>query len=263
MPALEFAGSGKPLTEPAFDNAIARLACDPAALWAILSVETRGFGYLPDRRPKILYERHIFASRTGHKFDAANPDISSSSSGGYLGGAAEFDRLARAIQLDRRAALESASWGLGQVMGFNAAGLGYASVESMVTAFSADEDAQLEGAVRFVLNNHALHDAVKAHNWSRAAFFYNGSGFAKNAYDTKLASAHALYSVTGQLPSLRVRTAQALLSYLNIDPRGVDGIIGAGTRAALLKFQTNANLDKTADLDDETEAKLKAAVTFA
>ena len=122
---MEFTGSGKPLTEAAFDDAINRLQCDPAALWAILSVETRGFGYLADRRPKILYERHIFAARTGRKFDAANPDISSSTPGGYIGGAGEFDRLGRAIQLDRRAALESASWGLEHIMGFNAGSLSY------------------------------------------------------------------------------------------------------------------------------------------
>jgi hypothetical protein len=262
MPTLEFAGLGMPLTQAAFDDAIKRLQCDQPALWAILSVETRGFGFLPDRRPKILYERHIFASRTKHKFDAATPDISSSSPGGYIGGAAEFDRLARAIQLDRKAALESASWGLGQVMGFNAASLGYANVETMVSQFVGDENAQLDGAVRFLLNNPALHDALKAHAWARVAFFYNGEGFAKNAYDSKLANAHALYSVEGQLPTLRVRTAQALLTYLNIDPRGVDGVIGPGTRTALLKFQKNANLPPTAALDDATEAALTAAVPF-
>ena len=56
-------------------------ACDtlrvPAAeLWAVLSVETRGCGFLPDRRPLILFERHYFSRLTKGKFDAEAPDIS-------------------------------------------------------------------------------------------------------------------------------------------------------------------------------------------
>jgi len=54
------------------------------------------------------------------------------------------------MALDNQAALESASWGLGQVMGFNATGLGYADVDDMVQQFCAGEDAQLVGVTRFI-----------------------------------------------------------------------------------------------------------------
>src|SRR5204863_9082982 len=33
------------------------------------SVETSGCGYLPDRRPKILFERHVFSRLTEHRYD--------------------------------------------------------------------------------------------------------------------------------------------------------------------------------------------------
>src|SRR5262249_3233495 len=198
-----------------------QLRCDAASLWAILSVETRGFGFLADRRPKILFERHIFSARTGHAFDAANPDISQPVSGGYVGGAGEYDRLARAIVLNRQAALESASWGLGQVMGFNARSLQYPGVEDMVAAFETGEDAQLTGCVRFVLANNALQQALQARNWASVAFYYNGQDYAKNAYDTKLAGFYAHFSGANQMPSVRVRGAQARLSYLAIDPTGI------------------------------------------
>ena len=66
----------------------------------------------------------------------------------------------------------------------------------------------------------------------------------------------------GHLPSLRVRSAQALLTYLNLDPRGVDGLMGPGPRTALLKVQKNAGIAQTADLDDATEKALQAAVSF-
>ncbi|NJM92326.1 MAG: N-acetylmuramidase family protein [Rhodospirillaceae bacterium] len=75
---------------------------------------------MPNRRPKILFERHIFHQRTNGKFDATHPDISHPKWGEYGKASAQYDRLGRAMALDRQAALESASWGLPQVMGFNA-----------------------------------------------------------------------------------------------------------------------------------------------
>jgi hypothetical protein len=253
-------GSGRPLSQTAFDTAVNQWRCEPASLWAILSVETHGFGFLADRRPKILFERHIFSARTGHAFDAGNPDVSQSVPGGYVGGAGEYDRLARAIALNRQAALESASWGLGQVMGYNATGLKYPAVEDMVAAFETGEDAQLTGCVRFVLNNAALQKALQAHDWATVAYYYNGKDYAKNAYDTQLAGFYAHFSGPNQMPSVRVRGAQARLSYLGIDPKGVDGVMGPGARAALLQFQKLRNLPQTADLDVATDTALIAAV---
>jgi N-acetylmuramidase len=73
-------------------------------------VETGGCRFLPDRRPVILFERHIFSRETNHTFDASNSDISNPHAGGYsAGGAAQYDRLQRALALDRKAALRSAS----------------------------------------------------------------------------------------------------------------------------------------------------------
>ena len=103
---IDFQGKGQPLTQAGFDAAIARLEVSPAALWSLITVETRGFGYLPDRRPKILFERHIFHRRTDGEFDRTAPDISSPDAGGYIGNEAEYNRLARAMELNRKAALE-------------------------------------------------------------------------------------------------------------------------------------------------------------
>ena len=55
----------------------------------------------------------------------------------------------RAITLDRRAALRSTSWGIGQVMGFHAESLGYPDVETMVKAMVADEDEQLRAVATY------------------------------------------------------------------------------------------------------------------
>jgi hypothetical protein len=254
-----FTGAGVPLSKAGFDGALATIdpAGDPASLWSILAVETRGFGYLLDKRPKILFERHIFAKRTGGRFSAAHPDISNPTPGGYKGGAAEYARLARAMALNETAAIESASWGLGQVMGFNASSLGYAGAKDMVEAFKASEDAQLDGCARFIARNPALQNAFNDKNWARVAFFYNGSNFAENHYDIKLADAHQSYS--NSLPSVDVRAGQARLVYAGFGPLDIDGVAGPATKRALLLFQVRKNLPQSGGFDAATDAALRTA----
>jgi hypothetical protein len=254
-----FQGPGTPLTADGFRAASTSLEIgeDLASLWAVLSVETRGFGYLRDKRPKILFERHIFAKRTQGRFSAANPDISNRTPGGYSGGAAEYSRLSRAMALNRTAALESASWGLGQVMGFNAESLGYGDVEDMIDKFRTSEDEQLDGCARFIRRNPPLHAAFQAHRWARVAFFYNGPNFAANHYDTKLADAHTTYTAT--LPAVDIRAGQARLFYAGFDPKGIDGLPGPGTRTAIRAFETSKGLNQTGDFNAETNSALIAA----
>src|SRR5437868_846771 len=131
----EFQGKAAPLTQGGFDEVSQQLGGDAASLWSLLTVETKGFGFQSDRRPKILFERHVFHKRTGGKHSAAHPDVSSPTSGGYGAEHEQYERLSKAMQLDRKAALESTSWGLPQIMGFNAVALGYASAEQMVDRF--------------------------------------------------------------------------------------------------------------------------------
>ena len=115
-----FEGKGKSLSETGLSRAADALGVGLPALWAVMTVETKGCGFLPDRRPLVLFERHIFHKRTQGRFRGQAPDLSDPVAGGYQGSTREHDRLLRAIALDRKAALESTSWGLGQVMGFNA-----------------------------------------------------------------------------------------------------------------------------------------------
>jgi len=249
-----FAGAARPLSEAGFAGAVERLEIDAASLWALIAVETSGFGYLADRRPKILFERHVFHWRTGGRFDA-HPDISSPRRGGYLGGAAEYGRLDRAIILDRTAALESAAWGLAQLMGHHAMRLGYVGVEDMVARFADGEDEQLDGAVRFVTANRALWAALRGRDWANFAYYYNGAAYAERAYHTRLEQAYAECS-TGRVPDLAIRGAQARLTYLGYDPGIVDGRMGPRTRRAIAAFQERAGLAATGTLDDQTADRL-------
>jgi len=228
----EFVGSAEPLSAATFSDVTSRLGVEPAAIWAVLAVETSGCGFLPDRRPKILFERHVFHRQTGGRFDDEAPDISNSQSGGYgPEGVHQYDRLARAIPLDRAGALKSSSWGLGQTMGFNFAELGFDNVELMVAAVKKSEDSHLLAMERFI-KNHGIDQALKSHRWADFADVYNGPNFEDNNYDGKLRDNFTKYS-KGPLPDLIVRSAQIFLMYLDLKPGPIDGVLGAATGSAL------------------------------
>jgi len=253
-----FEGAAKPLSEAGISEAASNIGVGLPALWAVMTVETKGCGFYADRRPQILFERHIFHRRTNGKFDALNPGISNKVAGGYgANGAFQYERLAEAIALDRKAALESSSWGLGQVMGFNSVDAGFSDVEAMVSAMCDSEDAQLYAMIGFVTKND-LAKYLKKSDWAKFAYFYNGSDFQKNSYDTKLATAFARYSV-GPLPSLMVRAAQLYLTFLDRNPGAVDGWFGQKTQKQIIKFQKEAGLETTGQLDPVTIASLEKA----
>jgi hypothetical protein len=207
-------------------------------MWAVVSVETSGCGFLADRRPKILFERHYFSRLTDHKFDASHPDVSQPVAGGYgASGAHQYDRLAVAIGLDRTAALESASWGLGQIM-----------VES--------EDRHIAALAAFVTASgfgKALHD----HDWAGFARHYNGPDYAGNNYDGLLQHFYERYSA-GPPPDLRVRAVQIYLTFKGISPGRIDGVMGDATAAAIRKFQQSTGVAPTGTIDDRLMQALAA-----
>ena len=70
------------------------LSVSAQEVWTVIGVETAGCGFLADRRPQILFERHIFHRLTSGRFD--DGDISDPTPGGYgATGAHQYDRLAR------------------------------------------------------------------------------------------------------------------------------------------------------------------------
>ena len=59
---------------------------------------------------------------------------------------------------------------------------------------------------------------------------------------------------------MRVRQAQALLTYLGIDPNGVDGLQGKRTRDAVVQFRAANGLGHSDEIDDALIAALAAKV---
>lgn len=256
---MSFVGPGTPLTENGIGGAGELLSVAAPEIWTILRVETSGCGYLADRRPAILFERHHFSRLTGGAYDAGHPDISNPSAGGYgAGGPHQYDRLAQAMALDEQAALMSASWGIGQVMGENCTLVGYSDVASMVTAMVGSEDNQLSAVANFIMASN-LASALGSHDWARFARGYNGPNYAVNNYDTNLADAYTRL-VSAPLPDLTVRTAQVYLMYLGRDPGPIDGVAGNRTYNALNRFQANRQLPRSNVIDQDTVTALAAAV---
>jgi hypothetical protein len=248
-----FINKGSPLSGEGMSTICTTLGVTQVEVWAVLAVETHGFGFLEDRRPQILFERHIFHKLTQGRFDVGNADISHVNPGGYVGGTGEYERLLKAMELDQNTALQSVSWGIGQVMGFNFKDVGFSDINRMVTDMVKGENEQLLAMANFI-KDKKLDSALRSQNWEAFAHGYNGSDFKKNNYDQRLAAAYAKYNV--MLPDLVLRTAQIALLYLGFNPGSVDGVIGSRTRSALMDFQEKFGLPETGDLDSTTEKKL-------
>ncbi|MFN3473578.1 MAG: N-acetylmuramidase family protein [Blastomonas sp.] len=177
-----------------------RLGCTVAQIRAVDDVESAGSGFLPDGRPKILFEAHWFDKFTGGKFRTSHSNLSSAkwNRSLYVGGAGEWDRLNRAIALDSVAALKSASAGRYQIMGFNHAAAGHATVEGFWNAMKRSERDHLDAFVSFI-ESKKLQDAVRQISNRHAdnipfAKGYNGAGYAANEYHVKIARAHSKHS---------------------------------------------------------------------
>lgn len=207
------------LTDEDFKLASNRLGCTVAQIRAVDEVESGG-GWFTDVRsdildldgpggfidgpnmPKILFEAHVFDRLTGGKYRASHPNISSKSWNRslYVGGQGEYARLYKAMQLDRDAALSSASAGRYQIMGYNHALAGFSSVGAYWEAMKQSEAAQLAAFVTYV-KAAKLDDELRKISNVHAdcvpfAKGYNGAGYAKNNYHVKIAKAHKKWSGT-------------------------------------------------------------------
>lgn len=189
---MNFKGKAKRIEDIDLPRIGKRIGVGEDEIHAILDVESAGKGFDSKGRPRMLFEPHIFYRELGKgperdeavKQGLARPrwkrDYPKDS----------YPRLERAMAINKNAALRSASWGLGQIMGFNHLAAGYSSALAMVEAFMADEDNHLEAMVSFIIVNN-LDDELRRHDWAGFARGYNGKGFAQNRYDEKLADSYA------------------------------------------------------------------------
>lgn len=181
------------ITEQSFRNAASTLGVEVAAIKAIASVETKGSAWISPGVPQILFERHIMyrlLKQKGISTVGLPPDLVNPTPGGYGKFTEQHGKLDRAVQIDRECALQSCSWGMFQLMGFNYKACGYNSVQEFVNAMYESEDEQLNAFVGFIRHNASLNQALRNKDWATVARLYNGADYKINAYDVKLAKAY-------------------------------------------------------------------------
>lgn len=187
---MNFTGKARRLDDIDLPRVAARIGVGEDEIHAVLDVETAGRGFDAKRRPRMLFEPHVFWRELG---PGPKRDRAAAAGLAYPKWKRDYPpdsypRLIAAMKIDEEAALRSASWGLGQIMGFNCVAAGYPTARAMVEDFLDDEENHLNAMVTFIIMRK-LDRFLRARDWRGLAAGYNGPGFAANGYDRKLAQA--------------------------------------------------------------------------
>lgn len=290
----DFKGAAKRIEDIDIPRIAYRIKVGEDEVHALMDTETSGKGFDAQGRPKMLFEPHRFyANLSGAKRAAAvkaGLAYEDWKPGAYPRDS--YPRLKKAMAIDETAALRSASWGLGQVMGENFTMAGYDSPQAMVLAMMDDEETHLDAMVNFIISAGiddemrklaALTRPTTAEDCIPIVRVYNGKGYAKNDYHTKFARNHNKWRKirdTAWSPAepvviaapepktppkedklLVIASVQQLLRDKGYPEVGEpDNKFGARTRNAILAFEADNGLPLTGKINDELLAALiKAA----
>lgn len=115
----------------------------------------------------------------------------------------EWSAFNIAFAINKNAAMESTSIGLGQIMGFHWERLGFASVGAMWDDAKTGIEAQVFQLIKFIDTDRNLRGAIEANNWDSVASIYNGKGYkalaeklGREPYDVSLAKAYDYWNIT-------------------------------------------------------------------
>lgn len=190
------------LTEEDYVDAARRLGVEVAAIKAVVEIEAgkSKAGFIEPGLPIINFDLTQFRRvARKHKINLARYQKSHAvvfarpnarKHGSYIH--AQHARLAAAMQIDRRTAIFATYWGMFQIGGEQWKLCGAESPDDFVDRMSRSERDQLSLFITF-LQKTGLDKHLRAHNWTAFARGYNGPGFRKHAYHTRLANAYSRY----------------------------------------------------------------------
>jgi hypothetical protein len=278
----------KPEVIEEIGNVAAEFGLETAALLAVAEIESGGhtFAAVAGRRePLIRFEGHYFDRRLSaeNRSRARSLRLSSPTAGAIpnpASQAARWQLLDRAAAINRIAAWESTSWGLGQVMGAHWKWLGYADVETLVSEARSSAAGQARLMARYIVKA-GLADALRQRDWAAFARGYNGPGYRANRYDAKLAQAFARHSSatsadTGPRPATTepagrllkhgdrgaaVADVQVALTAAGYPVRA-DGVFGPLTAEAVRRYQRDHGLVVDGIAGPSTLSSLRASLSL-
>jgi hypothetical protein len=237
-----------------------RESIDPAGLLAVAEVESAGRPFWTvkgEKLPPARFEGHYFyrllpaaKRKRAVSLGLAHPKWGKVKNPRSFSGV--YALIERAAEIDRAIAYESCSWGLGQVMGSHWRSLGYSSVFELVKSCKESVAGQVDVMVRFIQKNK-LTQFINNQQWAKFAYRYNGPGYKKNRYDTKMAKAYRrwlkalskdqkLSGVVKDANHDSLVEIQQKLKKLGYYKGTVDGLTGPKTRAAIRAFQRDNGL---------------------
>lgn len=208
----------KTLTEEQIRGAAVLYGVEYAALRAVIEVESGGSGFANNRHGdeevKILFERHILWKRLQIPGRDINPKPLATAHPSLCGPSwspkqypygptsLQWDRVETVVawaqkrdpnrwESYKKAAYESASYGLFQLMGYHYEAAGYHEIYNFKHAMEADEESQLKAIIRWMRGNGLL-ERLRSKDWTRFVMGYNGIGQVP-VYRAKLLKAYSRY----------------------------------------------------------------------
>ena len=178
-----------------------------ARIRAVAEIESAGSGWFNTGHVKILYERHKFWIYNDDSSAPKSTFFNYPDSGNYTTDANKNDindsweKLLRACEYDPMGAFMSVSMGKFQVMGFHYKDMGFENPWDMLLSLVANEVNHYNLLVKYVLINNLkgafLKIDGKSENCVAFAKGYNGKGYAKYSYHSKIATAYSKYKAKG------------------------------------------------------------------
>lgn len=285
---MEYEGAKKKLEPGQMAKIAAEYGVQEAHIRTVIDVETSGRAYNSVGWPDFLFEPHKFyqnvpKSKLAEAIKQGLAYPRWKGPGSYpKTPALRVAQFKKAAELDETAAIKSASWGLGQILGSECVEAGYTSPQEMLQAFMDSEEAQIRGMLNLCKHRGLIKDLLAFPDMSACRHFalrYNGAKYEQNNYHVKLHDAFIRWrgreedhGHTDPAPDGTVRfgdrdteedgPVRQIQNHLRDAGYSlkVDGKFGPGTRTAILAWKANEGMDtSSADMTLADQEMLKKA----
>lgn len=191
------------LSEEDYVDVARRLGIEVAAVKAVVEIEAGrdqggfvepglpiiNFDLSQFRRLAVKHKVNLSRYRKTHAVVFNRPDAKKYGGHQY----AQHARLDAASEIDRKTAVYATYWGMFQIGGANWKLCGADSYEDFVDRMCRSERDQLE-LFASLIEKCGYTKYLRNHNWAAFARGYNGPGYRKYNYHTRMAKAYARYA---------------------------------------------------------------------